>query len=298
MNPSAYKNPFPSSDPDRHYLWEMLVKRDIIAYCNQDWSLVAQDFITENFMGIDGRGLHNPDSWKINFPDLASYKKTWLEQAYDTAQTAWGEDPEQAIYEATNLRDIEINGDSALLHKKFNGSIQKADGTLVTLNWQTLYRCRKIENQWKIAGFTGYLPYPMGHRSPSASDFIGKRMPVGASQHVTAGPYSPVLQVKPGQIIVISGQAAINPAGEVVGDTIEEQTHYTMQNCIKQLNQGGADINDVFKVNVYLTDLANWPRFNEVYKTYFKAPMPVRTAVQTPLLYTFLVEIEMWAVKS
>lgn len=296
MNPTEYQNPFPTTDPDRHYLWEMLVKRDIIAYCNQDWSMVSDDFIEENFMGIDGRGKSNPDSWKINFPDLESYKQEWLTQAADTARTKWAEDHEKAIYEATNLRDIEIHGTSALLHKKFNGSIKKVDGTTVTLNWQTLYRCRKIGNQWKIAGFTGYLPYPMGHTGQA--EFIGKRMPQGASQHVTAGPYSPVLQVQPGQIVVISGQAAIDNQGNVVGDTIEEQTHYTIQNCIKQLQQGGADINEVFKVNVYLTDLANWPRFNEVYKTYFKEPMPVRTAVQTPLLYTFLVEIEMWAVKG
>ena len=296
MNPTAYKNPFPATDPDRHYLWNMLVKRDIIAYCNQDWSIVANDFIEENFMGIDGRKLDNPDSWTIGFPNLEAYKKEWLFQAKDTANTEWGEDHELAIYQATNLRDIEINGDSALLHKKFNGSILKKDGTKVVLNWQTLYRCRKVNGQWKIAGFTGYLPYPMGNTAKS--NFVGKRMPEGASQHVTAGPYSPVLQVNPGQIVVISGQASINHEGEVVGETIEDQTHFTMQNCIAQLEQGGCSINDVFKVNVYLTDLDNWPRFNEVYKTYFKNPKPVRTAVQTPLLYSFLVEIEMWAVRE
>ncbi len=296
MNESNYKNPFPTTDPDRHYLWEMLVKRDIIAYCNQDWSMVAGDFIEENFMGIDGRGLDNPDSWTISFPDLASYKKEWLAQAADTANTEWAEDHEKAFYEATNLRDIEINGDSALLHKKFNGALRKKDGTVMPINWQTLYRCRKVNGQWKIAGFTGYLPYPMG--KTTHPDFVGKRLPAGASQHVTAGPYSPVLQVNPGHIVVISGQAAINHDGNVMGDTIEEQTHFTMKNCITQLEQGGCSINDVFKVNVYLTDLANWPRFNEVYKTYFKDPKPVRTAVQTPLLYSFLVELEMWAVRK
>ena len=296
MNPANYKNPFPITDPDRHQLWEMLVKRDIIAYCNQDWAMVEADFIEETFMGIDGKGLDNPDSWSLSFPNLETYKKEWLAQAADTANTNWAEDHEKAIYEATNLRDIQINGDSALLHKKFNGTIQKQDGSKATLNWQTLYRCKKVEGRWKIAGFTGYLPYPMGGKNPSG--FVGKRLPDGAGQHITAGPYSPVLQVNPGQIVVISGQAAIDYNGNVVGETIEEQTHFTMKNCIDQLEKGGCSINDVFKVNVYLTDLANWPRFNEVYKTYFKDPKPVRTAVQTPLLYSFLVEIEMWAMKG
>ena len=140
------------------------------------------------------------------------------------------------------------------------------------------------------------MPHPMGFGVESGSP--GKQMPAGASQHTTAGPYSPVLEVTPGKIVVISGQASIDPSGKVIGDTIEEQAHYTLQNCQKQLISGGVSLDDVFKVNVYLTDLDNWPRFNEVYKDYFKDPKPVRTAVQTPLLFTLLVEIEMWAIKK
>ena len=83
-----------------------------------------------------------------------------------------------------------------------------------------------------------------------------------------------------------------------VGDSIEEQTKFTMENCIKQLSYAGCTIDDVFKTNVYLTDLKLWPRFNDIYKTYFKQPLPCRTAVQTGLLETFLVEIEMWAGKK
>ena len=290
-----YQNPFPS-DPDRHALWEMLVERDIIAFCNQDWSMVADDFIPEGFMGIDGRGKHNPDSWRLSFSTLEEYREEWLKQAADFAQTEWAEDVERACYEATTLRDIEIKGDKALLRKKFDGSILKKDGGKVSLNWQTLYRCQKVDGQWKIAGFTGYLPHPMGFGAENPVP--GKQLPLNASQHSTAGPYSPVLTVTPGQLVVISGQAAIDKTGKVIGDTIEEQAHYTLKNCQDQLLQAGCDFRDVFKVNVYLTDLDNWPPFNEVYKGYFPLPRPVRTAVQTPLLLTLLVEIEMWAVRK
>jgi len=144
------------------------------------------------------------------------------------------------------------------------------------------------------------MPFPMGFQAPpppNNTSTSGIHLPKGASQHVTAGPYSPVLKVVPGEIVVISGQAAIDKTGKIIGDTIEAQTHETLKNCRTQLQQAGCDLNDVFKVNVFLTDLDNWPRFNEVYTTYFDHPKPVRTAVQTPLLMTLLVEIEMWAVK-
>lgn len=122
--------------------------------------------------------------------------------------------------------------------------------------------------------------------------------PVGANQHKTAGPYSPVLEITCSKLVVISGQAAIDMDGDVIGETIEEQTELTLQNCQKQLSSAGCTFDDVFKVNVYMTDLNLWPRFNEVYRKYFPGTMPVRTAVGTNLLMNLLVEIELWAVKE
>lgn len=125
-----------------------------------------------------------------------------------------------------------------------------------------------------------------------------KNVPPGAQQHVTAGPYSPVLEIDASKLVVISGQTSIDLDGTIVGDTIEEQTRYTLENCKRQLGYAGCSLDDVFKVNVYLKDLDLWPRFNEVYKTYFKQPLPCRTAVQVGLLFTFQVELEMWAAKK
>ena len=125
-----------------------------------------------------------------------------------------------------------------------------------------------------------------------------KKVPDGVTQHKTAGPYSPVLEVEANKLVLISGQAPIDMEGNVVGETIEEQTEYTLENCKKQLAKAGCTFDDVFKVNVYLTDLDNWPRFNEIYAKHFPEPRPVRTAVQAGLLLTFLVEIELWATKK
>jgi len=123
-------------------------------------------------------------------------------------------------------------------------------------------------------------------------------IPENAVQHKSAGPYSPVLVVNPGQFVVISGQAAIDMEGNVIGDTIEEQTALTLENCRKQLAFAGCTLDDVFKATIYFKDLSDWSRFNEVYCNYFSEPRPVRTAVETGLLSTLLVEIEMWAVTS
>jgi 2-iminobutanoate/2-iminopropanoate deaminase len=125
-----------------------------------------------------------------------------------------------------------------------------------------------------------------------------KTRPKDARQHVTAGPYSPVLEVDATRLVVISGQVAVDMDGEVIGQTIEDQTRATLDNCAKQLASARCTLADVFKVNIYLIDLGHWMRFNGVYEAMIPEPMPVRTAVQAVLLPGFLVEIEMWAVKA
>jgi len=125
-----------------------------------------------------------------------------------------------------------------------------------------------------------------------------KKRPGNARQHVTAGPYSPVLEVDARHLVVLSGQVAVDFEGHVIGKTIEEQTRATLRNCAGQLASAGCTLADVFKVNIYLTDLGEWARCNAVYEELMPEPLPVRTAVQAVLLPGFLVEIEMWAVKA
>ena len=103
---SFYKNPFPTADADRFEIWQMLVERDIIAFCRESWEMVSDDFVEENFMGIDGGGRHIPDSWRLSFPSLEEYKKEWLLQARDFAKNEWAEDPEKAIYRKVFARGI------------------------------------------------------------------------------------------------------------------------------------------------------------------------------------------------
>ncbi|EPE94675.1 hypothetical protein [Rhizobium grahamii] len=157
-----FKNPFPVSDVARHSIWEMLVPRDIDAFLAGDWSMVEQDFVEEGFIGIDGRKEVSPDKWRLAFPTLSAYRDEWVRQAEEFATQAFAEDTRTAIFTTTTLEDIEIEGDMALVRKKFDGGLSKADGTRDIMQWQTLYYCRLHEGRWKICGFTGYLPNPMG----------------------------------------------------------------------------------------------------------------------------------------
>lgn len=124
-----------------------------------------------------------------------------------------------------------------------------------------------------------------------------KTRPDGARQHKTAGPYSPVLEIDAHKLVVISGQVSVDLDGKVIGDSIEQQTMVTLDNCARQLAIARCSLADVFKANIYLSDLSLWERFNAVYAERMPEPRPVRTAVQAVLLPGFIVEIEMWAVK-
>lgn len=155
-------NPFPRGDADRYAIWEMLVHRDIDAFLACDWSMVADDFTADRFWGVHAHLLDNPDSWRIDFPSLAVYRDEWLRQCRETADIEFAEPLRPALFRTTSMRDIDINGDKAFAHKKFDGQIARADGSMQRINWQTLYFCTRIDDHWQITGFIGYLPHPLG----------------------------------------------------------------------------------------------------------------------------------------
>jgi enamine deaminase RidA (YjgF/YER057c/UK114 family) len=291
----ARLNPFPSSEADRHAIWEALVDRDIRAFLAEDWDMTADDFHEDGFVGHSGPA--DPNQWRISYPSLSSYRDAWIEQARNFGKLRLKHrDKAEFLCDATELTRIEINQDQALAHKKFDGRAETIDGPDVVLRWQTLYRLRRVEGRWKLTGFLGYLPNPMPGEMSSGDPKAVISAPAGASQHKSAGPYSPVLRVKASDWIVISGQGPINDDGIIVGQTLAEQTHLTMRNCFHQLEAAGAAPADVFRVTVYLKDLDGWNAFNEVYRTYFRPPYPARTAIQAVLWGGIQVEVDMMAI--
>jgi 2-iminobutanoate/2-iminopropanoate deaminase len=107
------------------------------------------------------------------------------------------------------------------------------------------------------------------------------------------GPYSPGLKV--GNMVFVSGQGPVDPQGNIVGETIEEQTAKVLENIRLILAEAGATMADVVKCTVHLSDLALFERYNRVYVQHFPDPKPVRTTVGSQLL-GILVEIDVIAI--
>jgi len=297
VSQDRFPNPFPN-DPDRHAIWEMLMRRDFEAFIAKDWSMTEPDFAADAFYGIDCRKQPNPDHWSLTYPSLDAYRDQWLKQADEFEPVEFvGTDKLGFFFSAVQLRDIDLAGDHAVAHKKFNGSAKTTTGEPVAVNWQTLYQCRRVDGVWKIASFVGYLPHPMPSSASQGAAQAGPliKLPDDHAQHAKAGPYSPSLTIEPGRTVAIAGQGPLDDSGNIVGDTIEAQGKLCLDNCEKALAQSGASLMNVYKVMVYLDDLDEWSRFNEVYKQRMTPPYPVRTAIQCKLWGGMKVEIDMLA---
>mgnify|MGYP004007561835 CR=1 FL=1 len=105
-------------------------------------------------------------------------------------------------------------------------------------------------------------------------------------------PYSP--GTKGGNMVYTAGQVAWGRDGNIVGiGDIEAQTRQTLSNVGAVLKEGGADWSDVLKCNVYLKDMADFQRMNEIFSEFFPQDPHARTTVQTPMAEEImLVEIE------
>jgi 2-iminobutanoate/2-iminopropanoate deaminase len=116
-------------------------------------------------------------------------------------------------------------------------------------------------------------------------------------EDVRGGPYSPALAV--GDQVFIAGQGPISPdTQQITGDTFEEQVELTFSNVSNALRAAGCELDDCVKVTVYLSDMANFSRFNEIYKTKFAEPYLVRTTIQVITWRHIQVEIDVIAIRG
>ena len=105
-------------------------------------------------------------------------------------------------------------------------------------------------------------------------------------------PYSP--GTKAGNMVYTAGQVAWDNTGKIIAiNDIRAQTKQTLSNVVSVLREGGADINDVVKCNVYLKNMSDFQIMNEEFAKLFSINPPARTTVQTPMAEPeMLVEIE------
>ena len=96
---------------------------------------------------------------------------------------------------------------------------------------------------------------------------------------VTGGPY-PQAIVHHG-LVYLSGQGALHPkTNEVTLGTIEIESELTLENIRIILEEAGSSLDKVLQVTVYLLDMREYGRFNDVYRRYFRSPLPARSCVQ------------------
>ena len=92
------------------------------------------------------------------------------------------------------------------------------------------------------------------------------------------GAYSQATRVD--NFVFISGQIPLDPqTGEMVGDDAAAQIERVLQNLSAVCKAGGGELDDIVKLTVYLTDLADFPLVNAAMEKYFLRPFPARAAI-------------------
>ena len=96
---------------------------------------------------------------------------------------------------------------------------------------------------------------------------------------ITGGPYSQAIIHK--GVIYVSGQGAADPqTNEIKLGSVEEEAELALENLRIILQEAGSSLAKVLTVTVYLLDIQEYGRFNEVYKKYFRENRPARTCIQ------------------
>lgn len=99
------------------------------------------------------------------------------------------------------------------------------------------------------------------------------------------GPYSQAIRVSAGQTIFCSGQIPLDPkTGEMVQGDVAAQTERVMENLKAVLKAAGAGFENVVRCNIFLADMNDFGKVNEVYGRYFPSNPPSRATVQVARL--------------
>ncbi|OAJ34449.1 Rid family detoxifying hydrolase [Piscirickettsia salmonis] len=97
------------------------------------------------------------------------------------------------------------------------------------------------------------------------------------------GTYSQAIQVK--DTVYISGQIPLDPStSEIVSEDFISQAHQVFRNLAAICAAAGASLDNIVKLNLYLTDLGQFAELNLVMQEHFKAPFPARAAVEVSAL--------------
>ena len=97
------------------------------------------------------------------------------------------------------------------------------------------------------------------------------------------GPYSQAIQT--GNTLFVSGQIAIEKSsGKIIMDNIEAETSQVMTNLQEILKAAGMGFGNVVKTSIFLKDMGNFPKVNEIYGKHFNDTFPARETVEVSRL--------------
>ncbi|HEX5167930.1 MAG TPA: RidA family protein [Cyclobacteriaceae bacterium] len=127
---------------------------------------------------------------------------------------------------------------------------------------------------------------------------MNKKVIFSPSAPEPIGPYSQAVLVN--DILFVSGQIAIEQStGKLVTESIEEETRQVLNNLSEILKVSGMSFLNVVKCTIFLKDMTNFPRVNEIYGTYFTESPPARETVEVSRLPKDVnVEISCIAIRS
>ncbi|MBS1554647.1 MAG: RidA family protein [Bacteroidetes bacterium] len=112
---------------------------------------------------------------------------------------------------------------------------------------------------------------------------MAKEVIYSATAPEPIGPYSQA--IKAGNMLFISGQIAIQKStGEMITNNITDETAQVMANLNDILKSAGMDFSHVVKSTIFLKDMNNFPKVNEVYGQHFKTQPPARETVEVSRL--------------
>ena len=99
------------------------------------------------------------------------------------------------------------------------------------------------------------------------------------SEHAPSaiGPYSQAIKV--GNTVYLSGQIPLDPATMEVVEGFEAQVCRVFDNLSAVAEAAGGKLQDIVKLNIFLTDLGNFAKVNEIMERYFEKPYPARAAI-------------------
>ena len=111
------------------------------------------------------------------------------------------------------------------------------------------------------------------------------------------GIYSPAIAAR-GSMVFISGQAAVDPetGKPQFGGSFEEQAKLTFDNVTTLLEAAGTSWEHAVKVGIFLADLDNFAKMNEIYKECLTEPYPARTTIQAVLPAQMAIEVDCVAI--